>query len=381
MNKRCFHALGLFAILLWGVAGPVTADTIPAATNLWVLKLGQVACFSSPAVAPEGTIYQATFDGTLLAVSPQGKILWTFDTGTDLEIKSSPAIAEDGTIYFGSRDRKFYAVTPQGKLKWTFATGGWVDSSPALAADGTICFGGWDKKFYALDPAGTQKWVFAPGAAITSSPAIAADGTIYFGALDKNLYALRPDGKLKWTFATGGEIVSSPAIGADGTIYFNSSDGYLYALKPDGTERWHYHTGNYTECSPILDDHENVTLAGFLSLTGKDQLVITKDGRGQTMGGLACAVDASALAVTGEIYCSRPWRTIQAVGTNADQFWSADTAFNLTASPVVGPGGLVYVVDDHFLRAICPVGAPLPLAKSTWPMFRANPRHTGRVGP
>jgi outer membrane protein assembly factor BamB len=380
MNNARFHQLGLFVILLWGFAGPVAADGPPAATNLWVIKLSKFACFSSPALAPGGTIYQATFDGTLLAVSPQGNIIWTFDPGTGTEIKSSPAIAEDGTIYFGSRDRKFYAVTPQGKLKWVFATGGWVDSSPAIAADGTVYFGGWDKNFYALDPSGAQKWVFAVGAIVTSSPAIAADGTIYFGALDKNLYALRPDGRLKWTFATSGEITSSPAIGADGAVYFNSTDGYLYCLKPDGTERWRYHDGNYTECSPILDENENVTIAGFAGAGNIGQFLVTKDGQGHTISGLSCPVDASAVAVTGEIYCSRPWRTVQAFHTNGDLLWSAATEANVTASPVVGPDGVVYVMGDRFLYAVRPVGQALPLANSSWPMFRANPRHTGRVG-
>src|SRR5277367_718403 len=106
-----------------------------AATNLWMLKLANYDNDSSPALALDGTIYQATFDGKLVALTPQGEIKWTFKT--PLEIKSSPAVADDGTIYFGSRDRKLYAVTPEGKLKWTFAAGAWIDSSPAIGADGT----------------------------------------------------------------------------------------------------------------------------------------------------------------------------------------------------------------------------------------------------
>ena len=162
---------------------------------------------SSAAIAPDGTIYQATFQGDLFALTPQGAAKWRFKAGR--EIKSSPAIADDGTIYFGSRDRKFYAVSPAGKLKWTFATGAWVDSSPAIGADGTIYFGSWDKNFYALNPDGSQIWVFATSNIVVSSPAIGADGTIYFGSHDKKLYALKPDGTVRWTFLTGAEIISS----------------------------------------------------------------------------------------------------------------------------------------------------------------------------
>ena len=42
--------------------------------------------------------------------------------------------------------------------------------------------------------------------------------------------------------------------------------------------------------------------------------------------------------------------------------------------------GTVYATCEALLYALQPVGDPLPLAKSAWPMFRANPRHTGRVG-
>src|SRR4051794_11028666 len=85
-------------------------------TNLWNMDFGFWYSESSPAVAPNGTIYVGSFVGKLFAANSNGVVQWTFRTQSD--IKSSPAVASDGTIYFGSRDRKFYAVTPQGKLKW-----------------------------------------------------------------------------------------------------------------------------------------------------------------------------------------------------------------------------------------------------------------------
>ena len=191
MNLKMFAGLGLCGLI---ASGTMAQTAAPAVTNLWKVRLPDSGNESSPALAPDGTIYQGTFGGWLMAVAPDGKVKWKFKTGR--EIRSSPAVADDGTIYFGSRDWKFYALTPAGKLKWTFPTGAWVDSSPALAPDGTVYFGSWDKKFYAL----------------------------------------APDGKLKWKFATGAELESSPAIGADGTVYFSSTDGNVYALRPDGTE-------------------------------------------------------------------------------------------------------------------------------------------------
>ncbi len=223
---RLFFFGALFSCLVAAVDGG-------AQTNLWRVRLPGVFGDAAPAIAPDGTIYQPTFDGTLLAVTPGGEIIWQFKAG--LEIESSPAIGSDGTIYFGSRDRKFYAVTPEGKLKWTFETGAWNDSSPAIAADGTIYFGCWDKMFYALNPDGSLKWKFVTGAVINSSPAIAADGTIYFGSHDQKFYALTPEGKMKWSFATDGTIISSPAINSNSEILFTSG-GWLSLRSQTGRQ-------------------------------------------------------------------------------------------------------------------------------------------------
>jgi outer membrane protein assembly factor BamB len=373
-------------VLALGLAGHASAaDAIPAATTLWTYDFAHTTASSSPALSPDGTIYQATFDGHLLALTPAGRLRWQFTTGTELEIKSSPAIGDDGTIYFGARDRKCYAVTPGGRLKWAFTTGAWVDASPAVAADGTIYFGGWDKTFYALNPAGALKWSLPIGAVMVSSPAIAADGTIYFGAFDKNLYALTPDGKLKWRFATGAEIAASPAIGADGTIYVPSLDGNLYAVRPDGTERWRFRCGSYTEASPVLDAAGNVFVPGVVVAGDYAEYQVTPAGQGRAAGGLACPVEVAAVAVAGQVYWSRPWRSLQAFtpdpasALNSSVAWEADAIANLSTSPVVGPDGLVYFTANGRLYAVRPPGPGLPLAASTWPMFRANPRHTGRV--
>jgi outer membrane protein assembly factor BamB len=343
-------------------------------TNIWTYRLPENGAVSSPAIAPDGTIYQATFSGQLIAVDPQGKAKWHFKAGR--EIKSSPAIADDGTIYFGSRDWKLFAITPKGKLKWFFPTGGWVDSSPAIGADGTIYFGSWDTNFYALNSDGSKKWIFPTGAIVDSSPAIGADGTIYFGSHDKRFYALRPDGTKKWEFPTGGPITSSPAIGTDGTVYFTSTDGNFYALRPDGTEHWRVNTGGWTSGSPVLDADGNL----YLPVYAMD---ISYDSNGNKRWTWWCAlpIDATpAVTAGGVVYAASPWRNICALSIkDGKMLWNVEGVMNIIGSPVIGEDGTLYVCDEVYLRAINSTTALPPLAKSPWPMFRANPRHTGRV--
>jgi hypothetical protein len=154
-------------------------------------------------------------------------IRWRYHT--DGIIHSSPAIAPDGTVYFGSYDRYLYALNPDGTLRWRYQTGSVVASSPAIAPDGTVYIGSWDHCLHALNPDGTFRWRYETGHLVNSSPAITSDGTVHFGSADGGLYALGPDGTLRWRYQIRKGITSSPAIAPDGTVYFGADDSCLYA--------------------------------------------------------------------------------------------------------------------------------------------------------
>lgn len=374
----------LTAFLLQSVL-PARAQDTNGAELVWSVALPEYGGESTCAVAPDGTIYQAGFRGEFFAITSGGKVKWKFQAGR--EIKSSPAVGTDGTIYFGSRDRKFYALAADGTLKWTFATGSWVDSSPAIAADGTIYFGSWDTNFYALTPDGKLKWKFATGSLIDSSPAIAADGTIYFGSHDNNLYALTPDGKLKWKFTTGAPIISSPSIAADGTVYFTSTDGNFYALKADGTPRWQLHTGDYWGSSPVLDVDGNIFVAvnnGHFSISSAGKIRWQRTTDWYVPGSLAAAAN-------GLIYAPEPWRkigTYTAESNPSSDIWHPWVYIfsyniegpNIDSSLNISADGTILGCDGHVLYAIKPVANAAPPAKSSWPVWRANPQHSGRIG-
>jgi outer membrane protein assembly factor BamB len=358
--------------LIWSLALTSRAQT--EMTNLWSYRLPDEGTKSSPALAPDGTILQATFYGWLLALTPEGKLKWKFKAGR--EIHSSPAVAADGTIYFGSRDRKYYALTAAGKLKWIFATGAWVDSSAALATDGSIYFGSHDKYFYALNPNGSLKWKFATSNIVSGSPAIAADGAIYFGSHDKYFYALTPGGKLKWKFATGAEITASPAVAADGTIYFSSTDGNFYALNPDGTERWRLHTGGSTASSPVLDEAGNIYFA-----VNRERYAVAADGKilWHFLGN-SLADNASAVMADGNLFTIGYGTQSGLMNAAGNFLWNFSMGASFHGSPNVSPSGIIYVADELYLHALRPQTNAVPAAKSAWPLWRGNSQHTGRAG-
>jgi len=157
--------------------------------------------FSSPAVAPNGTIYVGSTDGILYALDSVGMIKWGYDTGD--QIVASPAIGSDGTIYIGSSDRQLYAINPNGSLKWVYPTKSVLSSSPAIGADGTIYVAGTnlDRTLICGD----------------------APNSVQFSTL----YAVNPDGTSKWIEGTtlSGPVNSSPVIGRvgpDEIIYIGS---------------------------------------------------------------------------------------------------------------------------------------------------------------
>lgn len=369
MNFKTFTC----AALLLATVGSALGQGTEAVTNVWQFRLPDRGTQSSPALALDGTIYQGTFHGWLVAISPEGKLKWKFKAGH--EIRSSPAVGPDGTIYFGSRDRKFYALTPAGSLKWTFATGAWVDSSPAIAPDGTVYFGSWDTNFYALTPDGSLKWQFPTGDIIFSSPAIGADGTVYFGSHDKNLYALNPDGKMKWKFATGAQVTASPAIGGDGTVYFSSTDGNLYALNPDGTKRWQLHVDCFTGSSPVLDEAGNLYLG-----VSKERISVSPDSKVRWRMGGNEPISISSAAMRNGLLFTTGFASISGlIRDDAYFLWNFRVGYAFTSSPNISPDGVIYQADEMFLYALKPATNAAPPARSSWPLWRSDPQHTGRV--
>ena len=307
-----------------------------------------------------------------IAGSAPGTKLWEFAaspriavdplTGKTEELPpyifSSPAIAPDGTIYFGSANGKFYALNPAGLQKWFFQTGGEIQSSPAIDTDRTIYFGSVDGKLYALNPSGTKKWEFATGGDIMSSPAIAADGTVYIGSRDKNVYAMKRDGTKKWSFPTGNYVDSSPVIGADGTIYVGSFDWNFYALNPDGTEKWHYTYGAGPGGGAGAGVAIGLDGTLYVTMGGEHWKLRALHAHGAKLwefsfGSPAALTYSSAPVIgpDGTIYATANDRKVYAVNPDGTKKWDAFTGAYSQSSPAIGKDGMIYFSGDLKLFA------------------------------
>jgi len=206
----------------------------------WTVDMGVARVMASPTVGSDGTIYVANSTGVLYAVTPEGQVRWTAQTGAT--VKSAPAIGLDGTIYHATSDVKMYALSAQGQQKWAFEFAEHLGPTPLMTSQGAGPGGGGG----------------ANGIGSGASPTVGPDGTIYIGANNSNMYAVQPDGSLKWLFEAERELAgiwTTPVLSADAsTIYFGANKGGVYALNTaNGTRRWQFQIYGSIYASSALD--------------------------------------------------------------------------------------------------------------------------------
>ena len=147
-------------------------------------------------------------------------------------------------------------------------------------------------------------------------------------------------------------------------------------MRPDGSELWRLRTGSYTESSPVLDADGNLYLTA-----NRDQISVGPNGKLRWKHPTEVPMDmAPAVAANGQVYISMPWLGITGMGcTNFwPTAWDFQMSYNLASAPNISPQGIVYACDGAGLFALNPTKAAPPV-KSAWPLWRANPQHTGRV--
>jgi outer membrane protein assembly factor BamB len=199
-------AFGPDGTTYWGSVDRSVFALNRAGVREWSLPtLGFV--ISSPALGSDGTLYVGSFDSRLYAIDPRlGVPKWTF--GTSDHIYSSPALGHDAhgntdAIYIASTDGSVYALNPAGRLLWSYDTGEPIRSSPVLGpappgqAGQILYVGSSDGSLYALDAAtGRRRWSFDTISSdpilrdrheLNSSPALGRTG-VYIGSEDGHLW-------------------------------------------------------------------------------------------------------------------------------------------------------------------------------------------------
>jgi outer membrane protein assembly factor BamB len=375
---------------------PVTTCGDPGAL-LWRFPAdgepGLGTLFSSPVLAPDGSIRFGSADGRIYSVSPAGELQWMADTGSGALIASSPAIAPDGTLYVGSYDTHLHAVDNDGVLLWSFETGDAVNSSPALALDGTIYVGSADGNLYALDPSGALRWAVPTGGYVYSSPAVAADGTIVVANKAGIVMRIAPDGEVLWSMSPSSSVSAidaSPALAADGTLYVGADDNFLSAIDADGALLWRTAVGSEDYLG--IDSSPTLAPDGTIYVANWQGSLVALDRGGVELwrfeSGAAIAWSSPTIGADGTIYIGTkdahqtgaPNRLL-AIAPDGTLLWEhvgvADTLGFIDTSPMIAADGTLYIGTwGGQLLAFCS-GSP-GLATAGWPRFHNDAQGTGR---
>ena len=137
-----------YAIPLEGKVYAITADGqlkweyAPPYERSWTIH--------TPSIGSDGTLYAGTSCWRVLAISPEGTLIWEFNTGEGETVCPSiysPSIGKDGLLYSATTSAKVFCITPEGTEKWRFAAEEpWLPNyggsnnftPPPIAEDGTL---------------------------------------------------------------------------------------------------------------------------------------------------------------------------------------------------------------------------------------------------
>ena len=379
MKKSCLgFLLGIFLLmsLTPGWAGTPGTQKWKTFTDNWTT--------GAAALGPDGAIYFGVMDG-FFALYPDGNQKFFYNIHKWM---GTPAIAADGTIYAGSDDNNLHAIDPQGQKKWTFKVG-YNCNAPTIGPDGTIYEVGaassvsGTETLYALRPDGKLKWSYA---GIFDVYAVGRDGTLYTRGNGSTpalsgICALTPDGHLKWTRDAG-----QVALGNDGTIYVAGYNAFR-ALKPDGSTKWETKPFPATEWpagAPVIGPDGSFYFPAYNA--AQQAKIYALDASGQkkwefpTGTGNTAVVGTPAVGADGLIYAMNVAGELYAVNSDGTPAWPAPfqvgNGGHWVSPPLIGPDGAIYVglAGDNYFYAV--YSSSLGLAKSPWPMYHRDVRHT-----
>ncbi|MFE4968218.1 PQQ-binding-like beta-propeller repeat protein [Streptomyces sp. NPDC056660] len=217
------------------------------------------------------------------------------------------AVSADGNlVYVGGADGSLHAVAPSGRPVWSTALGGPV-MPPLATADGVYCLlydnGEGSTKLCALDRGGRVRWT-RPVAGNSQVP-VAAGGLVLvtYGPTDAGgVRAYTPDGAVAWSTPTGPAPTSEPMV-ADGAVYVGTFGDQVRALDAKSGKRlWATAAGSDTGRPALIGDVLVVGSGGEqmlhgISRTGK--VLWHKSGNELPSGGrYFTSVSFGGLAVT-----------------------------------------------------------------------------------
>ena len=317
----------------------------------WVRDVGGPIEAQVTTSADEQTLYVASLGGSLSALAQaDGAERWKLALGD--RAYATPCIARDGTIYVGSDAKKLVAVSPEGKIKWSFETEDDADTGPAIADDGAVVFAA-GRMVYAVTVYGHVRWRFAARRKVFTSPALGSGGRVFFGSQDHRAYGLTDQGVLSWSTDLGGDVDGGPAVGDDGSLFVGTDADEVVRLDPEtGRVIWRTNVGGFVRGTLSVARSGDV-LAGVYGPTPRQVRLRGVDGAllgqfaVQGTGALEFGVHGGALEdESGALLFGAQDDFLYAVGDGGALLWRFQTGADVDAPVTLLSDGSVVVGSD-----------------------------------
>ena len=366
--------------------GPASAP-IPTITHSTSFASGNLFVSPAIAIASNGTLYLGSNDAKVYALNAQCQAIagWPVTLpmlGNDnlftspKSIYTTPALAPDGTLYIGTNEGYLYALTPSGTIKWSYNAGYPLQSSPIIDTKGNIYFAA-GTRVYALGDAGYRaydKWLapYDTHKNINSSPALGQNGFLYFGSDTGYVYAVDSfTGLETWASpvnlslpdtVTVHPIYTSPTVDASNNViigngsYMDGSLNYLDGLT--GAILWgkSYDAQTGPFYNPAAVNGDTIYLSTIACVYAIDR---TTGNKKYSYFHMNCyytspAIDASGIIYVGSIDCLNTnngiLHALQDTGSALIELWQTplgvegiDIGPGRLAPPVLGSNRTIYI--------------------------------------
>jgi len=201
-------------------------------------------------------VYIGTTEGNLFAFALNGRRLFFYDAGAQIEAKAA-VDQPTGEVYVPSVDGNVHAITVRGELRWKTKLLGTVRTQPLLTNDAMYIVGENDIVTALARDDGRVLWTYEKEPVEEMSIAghaglLIEDGRLYAAFTDGGVAAINPaDGMVLWEMETATDVdlrpgdvpqfldVDTTPVMLRGTLYIASFTAGLYALDPrNGTVQW-----------------------------------------------------------------------------------------------------------------------------------------------
>ncbi len=251
---------------------------------------------AGPPVVTQGRCVVSSPSGTFAAFdATSGELLWRFTSAIDFNPRSAPVPAGDLLVAVSQPDGRLMALeSASGTLRWTGAPLSRCDG-PLSIAGGWILHGNCDAAIQIQDARSGDSVgsvPLGPDAQVAGGVAVHGD-LACFGTRSGQVVLMDiPSRELRWSIDVGsGEIFSTPVL-TDDRVFVTSANAEVVALgTQDGAQLWRHDTLQRSSTSPIL--------VGGSVVVGASGIIMAFDARtGQPQWSLAVG-DATTEPVAG----------------------------------------------------------------------------------